>query len=229
MADRIDPENEPFRGAAPGAEDFYRLLRRRRMVRNYTDQSVDRDTIDRIVEAGRRGPSAGYSQGISFVVVTDRSIREEIARIADEAEYLAAGFEPWISRAPVHIVVNTSEEVYQARYREPDKSPDGTGIDWPVPYWWVDAGAAMMLILLAAVAEGLAAGFLGTHAMPELKEALGLPDDVEPIGVVTIGHPAPDPRSGSRKRGRKPRSDTVHRQHWGGGSTPLSSGPDPDR
>jgi nitroreductase len=81
-----------------------------------------------------------------------------------------------------------------------------------VPYWWVDAGASMMLVLLAAVDEGLAAGFLGSHRTPELKDLLGIPSDVEPIGIITLGHPAPDRRSGSIQRGR--RSDNVHREHW---------------
>ncbi len=67
-----------------------------------------------------------------------------------------------------------SEEIYHSRYREPDKiQDDGTEIEWPVPYWWVDVGATAMLILLAAVNEGLAAGFLGTHRFPELSAELG--------------------------------------------------------
>ena len=52
--------------------------------------------------------------------------------------------------------------------QDPD---DGTEIDWPIPYWYVDVGATMMLILLAAVDEGLAAGFLGTHRFPELSKS----------------------------------------------------------
>ena len=85
---------------------------------------------------------------------------------------------------------------------------------WPVPYWWVDAGTALMTLLLAAPAEGLAAGFLGVHAMPDLKEYLGIPEDVSPIGIVTVGHPAPDHRSGSLDRGRRPIDEIVHREAW---------------
>ncbi len=189
-------------------------VRRRRMVRNYTEAPVDPDAVERIVDTGRRAPSAGNTQGQSFVVVTDPHRRRRIAELADEPAYVAMGFDPWISRAPVHIVVCVSEEAYRARYREPDKSPDGTDIDWPVPYWWVDAGASMMLLLLAAVDEGLAAGFLGSHTMPELERFLGLPDDVRAIGVVTVGHPAADRRSGSLDRGRRPFESVVHREEW---------------
>ena len=185
------------------------------MVRNYTDEPVAPAAIDRIVEAGLRAPSAGYSQGQSFVVVTDAATRRQIARLADEEQYVAAGFDPWISRAPVHIVVCVSEAVYRARYAEPDKAGDNEQ-HWPVPYWWVDAGAAMMLILLAAVAEDLSAGFLGSHAMEDLAALLGIPDDVAPIGVVTVGHGSDDRRSGSLDRGRRDRSLTVHHERWGG-------------
>jgi nitroreductase len=194
--------------------EFSDVVQRRRMVRNYTDELVDPAAVDRIVAAGLRAPSAGHSQGQSFVVVTDPEIRSGVAALANEPAYVAMGFDPWISKAPVHIVICVSEAVYRARYAEPDKGgPDGEQ-DWPVPYWWVDAGAAMMLILLAAVDEGLAAGFLGSHAMADLSELLGIPEEVDPIGVVTLGHPAPDRRSTSLDRGRRPRSEVVHQHRW---------------
>lgn len=193
---------------------FEEVVKRRRIVRNYTDEPVDPATLDRILETARRAPSAGFSQGQAFVVVTDPQRRRRIAELADEPAYVADGFDPWISRAPVHVVVCVSEKVYRDRYAEADKVAEGKAQDWPVPYWWVDAGAAMMMLLLAAVDEGLAAGFLGSHAMPELKRELGIPDEVEPIGIVTIGHPAPDRRSGSLARGRKDASEVVHHEAW---------------
>ncbi len=196
--------------------EFYEAVRRRRMVRNYTGEPVDPAAVDRIVAAARKSPSAGFSQGVSYVVVTDPERRAGVARLAGEEHYVAQGFDPWVSAAPVHLVVCVSEEAYRARYREPDKSPDGTEHTWPIPYWWVDAGAAMMVVLLAAVAEGLAAGFLGGHGTPELAAYLELPGDVVPIGIVTIGHPAPDRRSGSLRRGWKPDAEVVHRERWGG-------------
>jgi nitroreductase len=184
------------------------------MVRNYTDEPVDPDTLERIVAAGLKAPSAGHSQGQSFVVVTDATLRSEIAVLADEPAYVAMGFDPWISRAPVHIVICVSEAVYRARYAEPDKGGPDQEQDWPVPYWWVDAGAAMMLVLLAAVDERLAAGFLGSHAMADLSDLLGIPEDVSPIGIVTLGHAAADRKSTSLDRGRRPRSDVVHHDGW---------------
>ena len=196
--------------------EFGEVVRRRRMVRNYADDPVDGDSLERVLDRAQRAPSAGFSQGVSFVVVTDRDRRQEIANLAHEDEYMADGFDPWISRAPVHVVVCVSKNAYLERYREPDKGgPDGTAGSeegWPVPYWWVDAGASMMLLLLAVVDEGLAAGFLGSHNLADLSSLLDIPDDVAPIGIVTIGHPAHDRRSGSLARGR--RTDAIHREHW---------------
>jgi nitroreductase len=195
--------------------EFSEALRRRRMVRNYTDEPIDPGSLDRIAGAALRAPSAGNSQAIGVVVVTDAGVRRRIARIAEEDGYVAAGFDPWISRAPAHVVISVSEKVYRDRYSEPDKlGEDGTSIEWPVPYWWVDAGAALMAVLLAAVDEGLAAGFLGVHSVPELSELLALPPDHEPIGVVTVGHPAPDRRSSSLDRPPRPRRTVVHHDRW---------------
>ena len=194
--------------------EFAELLAHRRMVRNYLPDPVSDEVIDRILERARRAPSAGFSQGQSFVVVTDPERRTAIAALAHEDQYVAAGFDPWLSRAPVHIVVCTSEAIYRARYAEPDKAGAGEAHEWPVPYWYVDAGAALMLLLLAVADEGLAAGFAGSHSLEGIKELLGIPDDVSPIGLVTVGHPAPDRRSGSLDRGWKPIEDVVHRERW---------------
>ncbi|HEX7100367.1 MAG TPA: nitroreductase family protein [Acidimicrobiia bacterium] len=197
--------------------EFAEVLARRRMVRNYRDDPVDRDTLTRIAEAALRAPSAGFSQGQAVVVVTDPEIRSKIAAAANEEEYVARGFDPWISKAPAHIVLCVSEEAYHRRYRMPDKlDADGNEIEWPIPYWWVDIGASLMAVLLAAVDEGLAAGFLGTHAISDLRSLLGVPDEFTPIGVVTVGHPAPDRRSSSLDLGRRPRHTVLHWQRWGG-------------
>lgn len=195
--------------------EFRDVVRRRRMVRNYTAEPVSREVLLRIADAGRRAPSAGFTQGQSFVIVTDTDLRHEIARLAGEESYAAMGFDRWISAAPAHIVVCVSEEAYHRRYQEADKlDSDGSEIDWPVPFWWVDAGASMMAILLAAVDEGLAAGFLGVHSIEGLKELLGIPEEVSPIGVVTIGHPAEDRRSGSLKRGWRPDTEVIRLERW---------------
>ena len=196
--------------------EFTDVLARRRMVRNYDNQPIDSVALGRIAAAALRAPSAGNSQAIAVVVVTDEGTRQAIAAIADEPTYVEAGFDPWISRAPAHIVLCVSEMVYRDRYAEPDKlGPDGEQIEWPIPYWWVDAGAAMMAVLLAAVDESLAAGFLGVHSVPDLSALLGIPDQFHPIGVITVGHPAPDRQSASLDRAKKTTDDVVFTDRWG--------------
>lgn len=195
--------------------EFAEVLARRRMVRNYRDEPIDEETLTRVAEAALRAPSAGFSQGQAVIVITDPEIRAQIAASAGEAEYVARGFDPWVSRAPAHIVLCVSEEAYHRRYRMPDKvDADGNEIEWPIPYWWVDIGASLMAVLLAAVDEGLAAGFLGTHTLGDLRALLGIPDDHTPIGIVTVGHPAPDRRSSSLDLGRRPRQSVLHWQRW---------------
>ena len=195
--------------------EFSEVVRRRRMVRNYTDEPVAREVVERMLDTARRGPSAGFTQGQSFVVVTNVATRRAIADLAGEPEYVADGFDPWISSAPVHVVVCTSEAAYHARYREADKlDADGDEIGWPVPYWFVDAGAALTLLLLAAVDEGLAAGFFGVHRLAGLAQLLAIPDEVTPVGVVTLGHAAPDRRSGSLARGWRLLDDVARWERW---------------
>ena len=96
--------------------DFEDVLARRRMVRNYTDQTIDAEVLARIADAALRAPSAGNSRAVGVVVVTDKNVRSEIATLADENSYVAAGFDPWISKAPAHIVISVSEKIYRDRY-----------------------------------------------------------------------------------------------------------------
>lgn len=195
--------------------EFSSVLAARRMVRNYTSESVEPSTLQEIAAAALRAPSAGNSQAIAVVIVTDRERRSRIASLAGEEIYVEKGFDPWISRAPAHLVISVSEKVYRDRYSEPDKlGPNGEQIEWPVPYWWVDAGASLMAVLLAAVDKGLGAGFLGVHSVPDLSDLLDLPDHFHPIGVVTVGHPAPDRRSGSLDRPKRPTDSVIHLEKW---------------
>ena len=187
------------------------------MVRSYTDDPVPREVVERIVARGRKAPSGGFSQGLRLVVVTEADTRRRIAGLAGEDEYVAGGFEPWISQAPVHVVVATREDDYHDRYREPDKlREDGTEIEWPVPWWYVDAGKATMLLLLAAIDEGLGAGLFGLDPAGNdgIRDLLGMPADVTVVGVVTVGRPGPEPRRGSRRRGWKPIEEVVRWERW---------------
>jgi FMN reductase [NAD(P)H] len=183
------------------------VLARRRMVRNYREDALPNETLERIAKVIRRAPSAGFSQGHRLIVVTAPDLRRAIADLLGES---------WLAHAPAHIVHCVSEADYHRRYRQADKlQADGTELEWPVPYWFVDAGALLMLVHLAAIDEGLAAGFVGVpvELMSQFKELLGIASDVAVIGVSTIGHAAPDPEEDRltsifRER-RRPLDDLV--------------------
>jgi nitroreductase len=201
--------------------EFHDVLRRRRFVRAYTKEAVPRETLERIVATIRRAPSAGFSQGQRFVVVTEETGKQALADAVGEQYYIEQGFEPWISSAAAIVVVGTREQDYHERYQQPDKlDAEGTEIVWPVPYWHVDAGKAAMLVILAAIDEGLATGVFGfpDEHIGAVRDLLALPDDVTMVEAITIGHPGDDTvsdRKSSRgTRPRKPLDELVHWERW---------------
>ena len=195
--------------------EFQQLIAKRRMVRNFSDEPVEREVLERIAHAAQRAPSAGFSQGQRLVVVTDRLAQRRVAELAHEADYVERGFDPWISRGAAQFIPCVSEAVYHRRYKEPDKlRDDGTEIEWPVPYWWIDVGMTAMLILAAAVDEGLAAGYAGAADWAPIKHELGIPEEFSPIGIIPVGHPAPDRPSPSLKRGWVPSESFTRWERW---------------
>ena len=196
--------------------EFAEVVMKRRAVRRFENGGVDREVIDGIARLAQRAPSAGFSQGQRLVVVTDPDRRREVARSYGEDEYEPI-FGRWISECAAQFIPCVSEAIYHRRYQEPDKMPAGESeIDWPIPYWWVDVGATMQNVMLAAVDAGLGCGFVGADAsgIAALKAALGIPDEFEPIGVMPVGRPLPDVRSPSLKRGWVPFEDFVHWDRW---------------
>jgi nitroreductase len=196
--------------------EFQAVVRRRKMVRNFSDRPIDPEVVRRILETGHRGPSAGFSQGYAFLTFEGP---EETARFWDAA--FPGGEDsrmPGLRNAALIVVPLASKKVYLDRYAEPDKG--WTGRDesrWPAPYWTIDTAFASMLILLAAVDDGLGALFFGLfppqHA-PVLLRSFGVPQDFEAIGAIAIGHSAVDSIQSSARRGRRPLNEVVHRGRW---------------
>ena len=196
--------------------EFAEAVRRRRMVRNFTEEPVDPAILDGILDLARRAPSAGYTQGFAFLVVEGKEPR---ARFWD-ATFPAPereGFRwPGLFTAPVIVLPCSSKAAYLDRYAEPDKGwTDRDESRWPVPYWDVDCAFATMTLLLGAVDAGLGALFFGIFGgLSELRAAFDIPETFTPIGAVALGHPAPDEPSPSLARGRRPVEDTIHRGRW---------------
>lgn len=197
-------------------------IRRRRMIRNYDpDRPVPREVLDQLLELAVCAPSAGYSQGWAFLVLDDiTSCRRFWTATTQDDES-----DPWLARmhnAPALIVCLSDKDAYLDRYAESDKGwTDRDEAHWPVPYWHIDTGMAALLILLGAVDNELGACFFGVpgESWPELRATFDIPERLSPVGVVSLGYPAPDVRSPSLRRGRRPKQDVVHYGSFGRGSS----------
>lgn len=195
------------------------MIRHRRMVRRFAQRPVPRDVIDRILDTGRRAPSAGFSQGLELLVLdTPATVAEfwELTRdpgFGWEEETVAAG-------PTVLILPLPDPHRYLERYSQPDKIEFGMDeeANWPVRFWEIDAAMTAMLILLAAVDEGLGGWFFGiTHGERALLDRFGVPTHLRPIGIIGLGHRAEDeePSGSWMQRRRRPFEEQVHRNGWG--------------
>ena len=210
--------------------DFQDVVRRRRMVRSFTDEPLTPAQVDRLLGNAVRGPSAGFTQGWAFLVLESPADRDRFWAAAtpatsarDMAEWRAG-----LRRAPLLVVPMASRDAYLRRYAERDKAgarlatpgswtPEDEA-RWPVPYWHVDVGMASLLLLQTAVDLGLGACFFGIGGpeRPAFHAAFGVPQELEPTGVVAVGHPseAGGAAGSTSRRARRPLDEVVHRGRW---------------
>jgi len=213
--------------------EFGRVLRKRRMIRSYDEaRPVPPDALEAVLVAALRAPSAGFTQGISFLVLSSAMECETFWRATAEAD---SAWLRGMRSAPTLVLVWTSEDTYLDRYAEPDKGwTDRDPARWSAPYWYVDAGMASMAALLAAVDQGLGACFFGipVREIPAVRQAFGVPPDQLSVGVISLGYAEsapemrPEPVEGSlatgsapitgspTRRPRKPTSELIHRGNW---------------
>lgn len=194
------------------------------MVRRYAETPVAPEAVDRMLAHAQRAPSAGFSQGTSYLVLetpTDVAGFWEVTtprRDPDADSDAEPRSNPWLDgmrTAPVVIVPLADREAYAQRYDQPDKRQDVA--EWPIPYWYVDAGMSSLLILQTAVDEGLGACFFGIpgERHQAFREAYGIPDDLEPLGAITVGHRLEDTGSAGSPARRARRTNLVHHGRWG--------------
>ncbi|HVV35900.1 MAG TPA: nitroreductase family protein [Acidimicrobiales bacterium] len=198
--------------------EFADVVRRRKMVRTFTNEPVDRAVLDGILAAAVRAPSAGFTQGWGFLVLDTRMDTERFWNTTFAPDDRAAFRWQGLFDAPVIVVPCSNESAYLDRYAEPDKGwTDRDPARWPVPFWHIDTAFASMQILNAVVDAGLGALFFGVFGENVLlvRAAFGVPDTFMPIGAIAIGHPAPsDEPSPSLRRGWKDRDDVIHFNRW---------------
>jgi nitroreductase len=190
------------------------------MVRHFDGRAVDPDTIDRVVAAGLRAPSAGFSQGYAILLLTDAADRERFWKTT-AIDQGSASWSPetraGVMQAPVLAVMLSCKRAYLDRYAHADKGwTDRDESRWAVPYWHIDTGMVALLMVLKAVDKGLGALFMGMAptVIPQFRAAFGVPDDHDVVGVVCLGHEAADaPRRNLHDR-RLPADEVVHRGSW---------------
>lgn len=190
------------------------MLRRRRMVRTYASDPVPAETVEMLLAAGQRTPSAGFTQGVSFLALITAEDREHFWALTRNRE---TAWLVGLRTAPLLITVWTSQQAYLNRYAEPDKGwTDRDPARWSAPYWFVDAGMAAMAILLAAVDVSLGACFFGIppDRVGPVRDAYGVPADQLSVGVVSVGVPASGPSASGSARSRPRRTDAIHRSRW---------------
>ncbi len=201
--------------------EFDEVIRRRRMVRSFSPEAVDRVVLDQILQAALRAPSAGNTSGTAWVVLEGPAQTAVYFDTTTDASWRARNPEraEGLSRAPVVLLAYASPGAYLDRYSEPDKAASGLGADaaaWPVPYWIGDAAFGVMAVLLAAVDAGLGACVLGAfRGEGELAALLGVPAGWHLFSAVALGRPdGNDHRSASLERPRPALAERVHRGRW---------------
>ena len=198
--------------------EFQDVVGRRRMVRDFSDEPVARPLVEQLVDNATRVPSAGFSQGSAFVVLTEPGQRRLFWETTSGPEWRGESESVPLTRAPVVIVPLAHKQAYLDRYALPDKvhTPLSREESWPAPYWDIDAGFGVMLILLTAVDLGLGALFFGIfQGEKALMDALGVPEGYRPIGGIAVGYPTAGEHSKpTLPTGRRRQEEVVKWERW---------------
>jgi nitroreductase len=165
-------------------------IRARRDVRTFEDRPVSPDDLDRILEAGRRSPSASNRQPWDFVLVTDRSQLEELTTVWQGARHLAQ------AAAAIVMTLRVPDE---QRYLAIDQ---------------YDLGQATMEMMLAATDLGIGSGHSAIGDQETCRRILGIPEDRICAYMLALGYPADRPLKPIDRPDRRPFEEVVHRGHW---------------
>jgi nitroreductase len=188
------------------------------MSRSFSDQSVDTSVVTSCIELASRSPSAGKSQGWHVLVLENEATQRywDIALPAERREGFAF---PLLLRAPVIVVSMCDPTAYLERYSEPDKKSTGLGVgldQWPAPYWTIDASFATMTFLLALEDVKLGALFFAHSNEAALRKEFNIPDHIEILGTIAIGHEVEGQKRQGRSAQRVRRSveSIIHQKNW---------------
>jgi len=163
----------------------------RRNVRQYTDRPIPRADLERVLEAGRRAPSASNWQPWNFVVLTQRPALVELAKA-------------W-PRGGTHIARSAATIAIVAA--EPEDQRQGELLQY-------DVGQATANMMIAAADLGIGSGHAAVADQDKAREVLGFPADRYAAYLIDLGYPADRPLQPLRNPSRRPFSEVVHRSRW---------------
>jgi nitroreductase len=165
-------------------------IRSRRNVRSFSDEPLDPEQLDRILEAARRTPSSRNWQPWDFVLVTEREQLRELANVWVGAGHIAG------SAATIALVAPVLEERRDQELMQ------------------YDLGQATMSIMIAAADLGIGSGHSAVSDQDLARRLLGLPADRLCAYLIALGHPADRPLAPLTRINRRPFEEVVHRDHW---------------
>jgi nitroreductase len=165
-------------------------IRARRNVRAYSDRPLDPADVDRILEAGRRAPSASNRQRWDFVLVTDRDQLAELGTVWQGARHIPG------SQATIVLVIPEPES---ERFLVIDR---------------FDLGQATMAMMIAAADLGIGSGHSSVGDQDAARRILGVPGGYLCATMIGLGYPADRPLAPIRNPDRRPFDDVVHRGKW---------------
>jgi nitroreductase len=165
-------------------------IRARRNVRAFTDRAIADEDLDRILEAGRRAPSASNTQPWDFVVVSDKGDLEELSHVWQGAGHIAG------SAATIVLVAPVTDDARRAGLIE------------------YDLGQATLQMAVTAADRGIGSGHAAIGDQDRLRRLLGIPDDRRGGYLLALGYPADRPLAPLTKINRRPFDEVVHRGRW---------------
>jgi len=178
--------------------EFLELIRIRQSDRSYTDKKVEKEKIERILEAGRLAPSACNAQPWKFIVADDPDILRQLSAAASAK---LIGMNAFASQAPLQIVVIREKANLSSRIGGTIKKRD---------YSLIDIGIASEHICLQAAAEGLGSCMIGWFDEKMVRDILGIPTSKRVELLITIGYPGKE----TREKRRKPLTDVSSRNRY---------------
>ena len=170
--------------------EFYDVIRARRSIRKYKEQDVPRETIDRILEAGRLAPSWCNRQCWRYILISDKATKKALGELLDNPTV-----DCYISAPYVLVLCADSSD---------------RGFSCGKEYYLVDCGITLAHIVLAATAEGLATCWVGLFPENPVRNLLGIPREVHVVAITPIGYGDEEPKP----QERVPRQEIVFEQAW---------------